>query len=207
MKCSNPSCSSQGLVCSSCNETFLSVSGGQRSRKGPFCTTTVCKRDCVFSNMYGFVSFLITLIFFPCVLGFKIKFVCCICYDIYRNTCGQTSCPVVWTEIQTCRNTKASRRSNNFILDCWIFRLDWSGLREKRYCHQRHLFFLGSFITSPRTKSSLRRTNKREDNSTQHRKKQKDGYQHFVGAVDISCLLFVSWRFVAVSQICKWNRK
>ena len=39
---------------------------------------------------------------------FKLDFLCCIPLDVGRNQCGQTSRPVVGTEIQTCRNIKAS---------------------------------------------------------------------------------------------------
>ena len=125
------------------------MSGGQWPWGRSFYTSTRCKPNCVFSNIYGFVSFLVRS---SLVLGFEFKFVGDICYDIHRNTSGQTFRPVVGTEIHTCNTSKTKRRvrtcSNNLILDYWYF--DWinPGL-EKRYCNQRNLFsprsYSGSF--------------------------------------------------------------
>ena len=58
---------------------------------------------------------------------------CGVRVDVDRNKCGQTSRPVVGTEIQTCRNIKASSCSYHLVLVnwccCWI-----DSDVEKRYC-------------------------------------------------------------------------
>ena len=188
-QCFNPYCSSENLFYSSTDQTFLSMSGGHWSLRWTCGTTTLhnqhyfsCnkdKRKCSTLHLRSLWSF-------------KRQFVCNICLDVDSNQCGQTSRPVVRTEIQTCCNIKASSCSYNLYLVNWFF--SWNNpfveswylsTRSHCYCHT----FSGNFVfllhddppktttsTDTSTKPFSPATSERRKDSTEHSKIQKDSF-------------------------------